>query len=74
MMNPEENLIFGYTWDEIQRAQQGGPLVRNKQLGNINWTQEDERLWQEYGSVKALVDAGFHGVADRAERLGKEKK
>ena len=73
-MNPEENLIFGYTWDEIQRAQQGGPLVRNKQLGNINWTQEDERLWQEYGSVQALVDAGLHGVADRASRLGKEKK
>lgn len=67
-----DDTIFGYSWAEIQRAQQGGKLrpapVVPQPLSIAN--AEDYALLKEHGSLAALVAAGFHGVVDRLARAG----
>jgi hypothetical protein len=63
--------IFGYSFDDILRAQQGGRLSRPVDTSrplNHGVTERDRELLSEYGSVQALKDAGFFGAADRLER------
>lgn len=60
--------ILGYDWEDIQRAQQGGSLSRPvAPSGRPPATDKDRELLQQYGSISALRDAGFHGAVDRLE-------
>jgi hypothetical protein len=65
--------IFGYEWEDIQRAQRGGrlshPVDTSKPISHAP-TDDDRKLLVEYGSISALKSAGFHGSADRLERSG----
>lgn len=58
--------IFGYDWEDIQRAQQGGRL--GKPVKSVEWTETDQACWDEHKSIEALEAAGLYGVADRAKR------
>ena len=62
--------IFGYSWADIQRAQQGGrlarPVVRNELKGP---TREDIELLQIHGA-DGLREMQFHGTLDRLQRAG----
>ena len=62
--------IFGYSWADIQRAQQGGrlarPVVRSAPQGP---SREDIELLQIYGADE-LRAQGFHGTLDRLQRAG----
>ena len=73
---PQEPLagkIFGYDWEDIQRAQQGGrlsrPVVPSDGISKLQAEADDEALAQ-FG-VQGLVDRGFFGVIDRLRRSGK---
>lgn len=68
------NKIFGYDWEDIQRAQRGGTLRRNitsKPASDMT----DERisadldLLRKHG-VQGLHDMQFYGVIDRLQRAG----
>ena len=66
--------IFGYTFDEISLAQQGGRLGRvidtSKPTLDESATEEsDLKLLAQYGERK-LRDMGYMGVIDRLERGG----
>ena len=70
------NLIFGCSWEAIQRAQQGGRLHERLAIAapEIVWSDSDKALLAKYVTLCALEAAGFHGVADRARRLGKAER
>jgi hypothetical protein len=66
-----DNLIFGHTWEDINRAQRGGHLSRpilNHQP-NPTATQADAELLAKHGK-DGLVAMGFFGVLDRLETSG----
>ena len=62
--------IFGYSWADIQRAQQGGklarPVIRSESKGP---TREDIELLQIHGA-DGLREMQFHGALDRLQRAG----
>lgn len=62
--------IFGYSWEDIKRAQNGGKLNKTVDMskpGKPAPKPEDYDLLEKYGSIEALKAAGLHGVADRLE-------
>jgi hypothetical protein len=67
--------IFGYTWDEIKRAQQGEALARRVQPGLHKplATPDDWELLEQHGEDE-LRNRGYFGVLDRLEntRLASE--
>lgn len=60
--------IFGYAWEAIQAAQQGGMLVADRPITVESWSARDQELLDQHGSAQALTEAGWHGVADRVQR------
>ena len=60
--------IFGYTWDEIKRAQQGGALARRIPAGIYKplATDGDWELLERYGEAE-LRSRNYFGVLDRLE-------
>ena len=60
--------IFGYTWDEIKRAQQGGALARRIPAGICKplATEGDWELLERYGEAE-LRNRHYFGVLDRLE-------
>lgn len=63
--------IFGYEWEDIQRAQQGGRLHRQIDLStpvDHSLSDADRELITQYKTVDALTAAGFHGTADKLRR------
>ena len=60
--------IFGYTWDEIKRAQQGGALARRIPAGICKplATEGDWELLERYGEAE-LRNRNYFGVLDRLE-------
>ena len=60
--------IFGYTWDEIKRAQQGGALARRIPAGICKQlaTEGDWELLERYGEAE-LRNRHYFGVLDRLE-------
>ena len=66
------NDIFGYSWADIQRAQQGGSLGRPivpSSADDLQRLDLDRALLAEHGAdgLKAL---GFFGCIDRLQRAG----
>jgi len=65
-----DDLICGYTWGDIQRAQQGGrlgsPVHHTEPQGA---TDADKALLAEHGA-QGLRDQQFHGTIDRLQRSG----
>ena len=73
-MNSGDNLIFGYTWDEIRDAQQGKPLKRElpqKEPGAEDdiCLPMDVSLLAGHGLIE-LENRGYYGVIDRLARAG----
>jgi hypothetical protein len=68
------NDIVGYTWDQIQAAQQGKPF-RQLVTGAANSDLTDDRikadiaLLNELG-LNGLESKQFYGVIDRLNRIG----
>ena len=60
--------IFGYTWDEIKRAQQGGALARRIPAGIYKplATEVDWELLERYGEAE-LRNRSYFAVLDRLE-------
>ena len=58
--------IFGYTWEEIKRAQQGGSLARRFPHGLHKplATDGDWELLRRYGEAE-LRNRAYYGVLDR---------
>lgn len=74
--NPENqtmNKFFGYDWDDIQRAQQGGrlsrPVVRTDDDINPDRLAHDRALLAQYGA-NGLRKLEYFGVLDRLQRAG----
>jgi hypothetical protein len=68
------DLIFGYTWDQIQAAQQGESLgqivpLQAKMAKDDICTANDLELLEKHG-IDGLIKKQFHGVLDRLERAG----
>ncbi len=64
--------IFGYSFDDIKRAQQGGRLCRAIDLNAPAMMQvidSDRALLAEHGS-QGLRDRGFFGTIERLEAAG----
>lgn len=65
--------VFGYSWDSIKAAQQGGQLSRP--IGNPGMSEPmplveaDWALWRKHKSIEGLSKAGFDGLVDRIYRL-----
>ncbi len=71
-MQQEENLIFGHTWEAIQRAQQGGSLydvVLPHHPAKPLATATDIDLLLEHGE-RGLEEKMWHGVLDRLRTSG----
>lgn len=67
------DLIFGYEWSDINRAQQGGQLARRVDLSkqdNNAPTEADLVLLAQHGS-DGLRAKQFHGTIYRLELAGK---
>jgi len=66
------NKIFGYDWEDIKLAQQGDMSGLRKPVGDSSptWTEEDQKVLDQYKTIEALEQAGMYGVLDRAKRLG----
>ena len=68
------DLIFGYTWEQIQKAQQGGvltqilPLTAKAATSDI-CTKSDLDLFIKHGKG-GLEDKQFYGVIDRLKQAG----
>ncbi len=65
--------IFGYSWEGIQRAQQGGML--SSVVGTSEQpiaSKDDLLLLQEHGVI-SLEELQFFGVLDRLRRSGLAK-
>lgn len=60
------NTIFGYTWEEIRQAQQGGKLSRTISSSGekLKATEKDLALLAEHGA-EYLYDQQLWGVIDR---------
>jgi len=67
-----EQRIFGYTWEEIDRAQRGGGLLRAiaHHEAPKAATMDDETLLAEHGK-DGLMAMGFFGVLDRLTTSGR---
>jgi len=66
------DLIFGYTWNQIQEAQQGKEF-RQYVSGNVTapkCTQDDLDLLEKHG-IDGLEKMQLFGVIDRLKRSGK---
>jgi hypothetical protein len=65
------DLIFGYTWDEIQKAQFGGKLHHSivSSGDKLTITVEEIELFSREG-VSGLERLGFYGLLDRLKRCG----
>ena len=65
--------IFGYTWEEIQAAQQGKTLSRKIPARTQGYDDPclpgDVDLLVRYG-LKELENCGYYGVIDRLARAG----
>jgi hypothetical protein len=66
-------LIFGYTWNQINEAQQGNssvlhPTIKNK-TPDIVLTDKDLDLFNEVG-IPGLEKLGYFGLIDRLKRAG----
>jgi len=62
-----DKLIFGHSWEAIQRAQQGGRLhefLDSQKTESRNYTQQDLELLEKHG-IEGLKKLGLHGVLDR---------
>lgn len=74
---PEEvnvDKIFGYSWEAIQRAQQGDMSGLRRPVSGSHsdeWTKGDQEALDKHKSIAGLEAAGLYGVADRARRMGK---
>lgn len=67
------DLIFGHTWEAIQRAQQGGRLhtaVDTSKPLDHSLLPGDMELLEKHG-LEGLQQMGFAGVIDRLQRNGK---
>lgn len=65
--------IFGYDWEDIKRAQQGGQLARPVTRFNNDGVQllpNDLSMLEEHG-IDGLAIMGYHGVLDRLARAGR---
>ena len=62
--------IFGYEFEQIKRAQQGGrlsdPVIPKD---DSHYLPHDKQLLEQYGENK-LREMGYLGVIDRLERHG----
>lgn len=64
--------IFGYSFDDIKRAQQGGRLCRAIDLSapaRMQVSDTDRALLVEHGA-QGLRDLGFFGTIDRLKSAG----
>ncbi len=64
--------IFGYSFNDIKRAQQGGRLCRVIDLDSpamMQVSDSDRALLAEHGA-QGLRDRGFFGTIDRLETAG----
>lgn len=65
-----ENLIFGYTWEEIQQLQQG--TFKRKYITSeskpIPLSKEEFDLFNNVG-LQGLENMGYFGLIDRIQRL-----
>lgn len=64
--------IFGYTWEDIQRAQNGGAVgtaVNLKNTSRPTALESDVDLLKEHGEI-GLAELGFFGVLDRLKTSG----
>lgn len=64
--------IFGYSWESIQRAQNGGALGTTVNLKNASRPtalESDVDLLKEHGEI-GLTELGFFGVLDRLKTSG----
>jgi len=66
-----EDLIFGYTWEEIQKAQQGGKLRKSlpSSIKENPCTANDIDLLTRYG-LKELENRRYWGIIDRLKKQG----
>ena len=69
-----DNLIFGYTWDEIQALQHKEKVRRIVVQGSVEaqdakYLEKDKALLAEFGE-DGLIQKGFHGTLDRLRRAG----
>ena len=69
-----QDLIFGYTWEEIQRAQQGGQLrqilpLETKAATDDICSATDLDLFKQHGK-DGLIAMQYHGTLDRLARAG----
>ena len=69
--------IFGYSFEEIRRAQQGGRLGRvvdvSKPAALDGDLTKDQALLDEHG-IEGLKAKGFFGVLDRIQRAGLQQR
>jgi hypothetical protein len=65
------DLVFGYTWEQIQNAQQGREFRHYIPVGTTKplATEADVKLLVEKG-LTWLVEQQFHGVIDRLKNSG----
>ena len=65
------DLIFGYTWAEIDAAQRGGKLSLTivRHSPNPTAKPEDVALFESHG-LKELESMGLFGVIDRLKTSG----
>ena len=68
--------IFGYDWEDIQRAQRGGRLNRTIDTSKSPYSADtaerldaDVKLLEQYGE-DGLRDLAYFGVLDRLKRAG----
>lgn len=72
-----QDRIFGYTWNQIQRAQRGDIAALREApppcvgVGGT-WTQADQELLDQHRTAEALDAAGWCGTADRARRQNRK--
>ena len=73
MKNQNENDIFGYTWGQIQAAQQGASLSRTVAItpcsGKTAASEGDIGMLAKHG-LDGLESMQFHGVIDRLKTSG----
>ena len=67
----DDNEIFGYTWSEIQRAQQGGQLGKTVSgpAPDHSLNDGDMDLFNKHG-IDGLEGLSYYGVIDRLKRNG----
>lgn len=68
------DLIFGYTWEQIQAAQQGKSLhqvvpLQAQMAKDDICTKTDLELLEKHG-IDGLIEKKFYGVLDRLQQAG----